>query len=109
MTMRSSALERSKARKSPGLSGRKEERKAILCIRSQCDSSFSSERLGHPRRGRKPEFKQGRYPPLDVPACSPVFLIRASNSPQEAAISDAYCGAMPMHGSSNTRPLWSKA
>ena len=27
------------------------------------------ERIGHPRRGGKPEFKEGRYPPLDVPAC----------------------------------------
>jgi hypothetical protein len=28
------------------------------------------ERLAHPRRGRKPEFKQERYPPLDAAACS---------------------------------------
>ncbi len=28
------------------------------------------ERLGHPRRRLKSEFNEGRYPPLDVPACS---------------------------------------
>jgi hypothetical protein len=33
-------------------------------------SSIPHERIGHPRRGRKLEFKEGRYPPLDVPACS---------------------------------------
>jgi hypothetical protein len=34
-----------------------------------------AERLGHPRREWKPEFKEGRYPPLDVPACSLLFLV----------------------------------
>ena len=29
-----------------------------------------AQRIGHPRRGRKPEFKEGRYPPLDEPTCS---------------------------------------
>jgi hypothetical protein len=28
------------------------------------------DRLGHPRREWKPEFKLGRYPPLDVTSCS---------------------------------------
>ena len=28
------------------------------------------ERLAHPRRARKPEFKQERYPPLDGASCS---------------------------------------
>jgi hypothetical protein len=32
-------------------------------------------RLGHPRRGGKPEFKLGRFPPSYEPACS---LHRAS-------------------------------
>ncbi len=30
---------------------------------------YFAERIGHPRRERKPEFKEGRYPPLDEPAC----------------------------------------
>jgi hypothetical protein len=39
------------------------------------EGHFLAERIGHPRRGRKPEFKEGRYPPLDEPACSPsIFL-----------------------------------
>ena len=29
------------------------------------------ERLAHPRRGWKPEFKLERYPPLDGASCSP--------------------------------------
>jgi hypothetical protein len=29
-----------------------------------------AERLAHPRRGWKPEFKQERYPPLDGASCS---------------------------------------
>ena len=38
----------------------------------QCFSwlGFLGQRIGHPRRGGKPEFKEGRYPPLDVPSCS---------------------------------------
>jgi hypothetical protein len=30
---------------------------------------FWDNEIGHPRRGRKPEFKEGRYPPLDEPTC----------------------------------------
>ena len=30
---------------------------------------YFAQRLAHPRRGGKPEFKEGRYPPLDEPAC----------------------------------------
>ena len=30
---------------------------------------LGAQRLGHPRRGGKLEFKEGRYPPLDEPAC----------------------------------------
>ncbi len=29
------------------------------------------ERLAHPRRGGKPEFKEGRCPPLDGASCWP--------------------------------------
>jgi hypothetical protein len=29
----------------------------------------AAERLAHPRRGGKPEFKLRPYPPLHVPAC----------------------------------------
>ena len=32
--------------------------------------NFFTQRLAHPRREWKPEFKEGRYPPLDVPSCS---------------------------------------
>jgi hypothetical protein len=35
---------------------------------------LSAERIGHPRRERKPEFKEGRCPPLDVPTCSPLSI-----------------------------------
>jgi hypothetical protein len=35
-------------------------------------SDISHERLAHPRRGWKPEFKEGRCPPLDGASCSPV-------------------------------------
>ena len=42
---------------------------ALLQVKS------AGERLGHPRREGKPEFKEGRYPPLDEPACSPVFIL----------------------------------
>ena len=30
---------------------------------------FLENDIGHPRRGRKPEFKQEHYPPLDVASC----------------------------------------
>jgi hypothetical protein len=30
---------------------------------------FLAQRLAHPRRGWKPEFKEGRYPPLDGASC----------------------------------------
>jgi hypothetical protein len=33
-------------------------------------SSIPHERLAHPRRGGKPEFKEGRCPPLDGAPCS---------------------------------------
>ena len=40
------------------------------------------ERLGHPRRGGKPEFKLERYPPLDEPACSLwILLLSATDEP----------------------------
>ena len=32
-----------------------------------------AERLAHPRRERKPEFKEGRCPPLDGASCSAWF------------------------------------
>ena len=32
------------------------------------------QRLGHPRREWKPEFKEGRCPPLDVPSCWPLHF-----------------------------------
>jgi hypothetical protein len=35
-------------------------------------SSIPHERLAHPRRGGKLEFKQERYPPLDGASCSPL-------------------------------------
>ena len=40
---------------------------------------FPAERIGHPRRGGKPEFKLRRYPPLDEPACSICFFRFASH------------------------------
>jgi len=56
--------------------------------------NFLAYRLAHPRRERKPEFKQERYPPLDGAFCSlsclvqkrfdhsgsPYFLLSSSNS-----------------------------
>jgi hypothetical protein len=36
-----------------------------ICHRSE----IPHERIGHPRRAWKPEIKEGRYPPLDEPAC----------------------------------------
>jgi hypothetical protein len=36
-------------------------------------SIIYAERLAHPRRGWKPEFKEGRYPPLDGASCSPSY------------------------------------
>jgi hypothetical protein len=41
-------------------------------IRSSC---IFTERLAHPRRRVKPEFKQERYPPLDEPACCAIRLV----------------------------------
>lgn len=37
--------------------------------RAVLPSSFLAQRLGHPRRIWKPEFKEERCPPLDVPTC----------------------------------------
>jgi hypothetical protein len=31
--------------------------------------TYFAERIAHPRRGGKPEFKLERYPPLDGAAC----------------------------------------
>jgi hypothetical protein len=36
---------------------------------------LGAQRLAHPRRGWKPEFKQERYPPLDEASCSLSFLL----------------------------------
>lgn len=36
---------------------------------------FSGERLAHPRRGRKPEFKLERCPPLDGAACCASWIL----------------------------------
>jgi len=41
----------------------------IVATRLKSLDTFSDERIGHPRRGGKPEFKEGRCPPLDEPAC----------------------------------------
>jgi len=35
---------------------------------------YFAERLAHPRRGRKPEFKQEAYPPLDGTSYSQRFM-----------------------------------
>ena len=40
------------------------------------------ERLAHPRRGWKPEFKEGRCPPLDGAACSLCIIVLASHCDQ---------------------------
>jgi hypothetical protein len=52
------------------------------------DHIFLGERLGHPRRERKPEFKEGRYPPLDVPSCCALgfcgLLLRAAEGEPQA-------------------------
>jgi hypothetical protein len=45
-------------------------REVMLRVGFFAISVFYSERIGHPRRGGKPEFKLERYPPLDEPACS---------------------------------------
>ena len=53
------------------------------------ESARLGERLAHPRREWKPEFKQERYPPLDGAACSlvdfgmmkPAIGQRKKNSP----------------------------
>ena len=34
-----------------------------------------AQRLAHPRREWKPEFKQERYPPLDGASCSAVLSV----------------------------------
>lgn len=39
------------------------------------ENPYSSERLAHPRRGWKLEFKQERCPPLDVASCSLLIWI----------------------------------
>ena len=41
-------------------------------------ASWLGERLAHPRRGGKPEFKQERYPPLDGASCWMFFVLDAS-------------------------------
>ena len=42
---------------------------------------FFAERLGHPRRECKLEFKEGRYPPLDVPSCSLWVICAPATNP----------------------------
>jgi hypothetical protein len=42
---------------------------AVLCRIIHRPGNSSTNDIGHPRRGRKPEFKLGRCPPLDVPSC----------------------------------------
>ena len=37
-------------------------------------SDLLANDIGHPRRGRKPEFKLRRYPPLDEPTCCASWL-----------------------------------
>jgi hypothetical protein len=44
-------------------------------------SLVSAERLGHPRRKWKPGFKEGRYPPLDVPSCSLWVMCAPATNP----------------------------
>ena len=54
--------------------GAQEPSKASECHECNCDDSHGAlsglgERLAHPRRGGKPEFKQERYSPLDEASC----------------------------------------
>jgi hypothetical protein len=42
--------------------------------------SFLDERLAHPRRGGKPEFKQERCPPLDEASCSAFWILHGDCS-----------------------------
>lgn len=46
-----------------------------LAGRKSFEKFDDSHWRGHPRRERKPEFKEGRYPPLDVPACLSFLLM----------------------------------
>ena len=51
-----------------------EQRHGQNCAQDEATNSFGREihlreRLGHPRRRGKLEFKEKRYPPLDVPTC----------------------------------------
>ena len=53
-----------------GLSARGPGSGRHVAGRDGAEVASEVERIGHPRRGGKPEFKEGRYPPLDAPACS---------------------------------------
>jgi hypothetical protein len=41
----------------------------IAAIHLESLDTFLTNDIGHPRRGRKPEFKQERYSPLDGASC----------------------------------------
>ena len=61
---------------------------------------FFAERLAHPRRGWKPEFKLERYPPLDGASCSLI----GSSSTEKATLKFETIFISGLCGTSLVRP-----
>jgi hypothetical protein len=77
---------------------------------------FFSERLAHPRRGWKPEFKEGRCPPLDGASCSPFcFMVSVSSEPHPETSADiGATGQMSRYRMAlsiryNCKPSWQRS